>query len=265
MGKEPDEIRNEIEDTRERMAETAEAIRYRTDVKGRAKEAAAEKKDNLVEKAGSVVSRVTGKNPREVTSGASGMASSVGDAATSAVARAGEVLPDADQVKRQARQAVSVAEENPLGLAVGSVAVGFLAGMLVPRSRIEDEKIGELSDQVKGQARDLGQQAIEQGRDLAQEVGERAAEAAREHGQELVGSAQESMQTLGGQSSSQPEQVEASGSSSPSGQPFSDAHAPAAGTTERHQPGSSGSTPHDPSAAHLEGETAVATDKEGER
>ena len=36
MGKAPDEIRGEIEDTRERMTETAEAIRYRADVQTRA-------------------------------------------------------------------------------------------------------------------------------------------------------------------------------------------------------------------------------------
>ena len=39
MGKAPDEIRGEIEDTRERMTETAEAIRYRADVPTRAKDA----------------------------------------------------------------------------------------------------------------------------------------------------------------------------------------------------------------------------------
>lgn len=209
MGKAPDEIRGEIEDTRERMAETAEAIRYRTDVKGRAKEAAAEKKDRLVDKASSVVSRVTGKmpSPSGVASSASGVASSIGDAATSAAASVGDALPDADQVKRQARQAVSVAQENPVGLAVGSIAVGFLAGMLVPRTRIEDEQIGELSDQVKQQARDLGEQAVDEGRGLAQEVGERASEVAREsakeHGQQLAESAQESVQAITGQSSSQ--------------------------------------------------------------
>jgi hypothetical protein len=235
MGKAPDEIRDEIEDTRERMTETAEAIRYRADVKGRAKEAVAEKKDNLVDKAGSVVSRVTGKmpSPSDITSGATGMASNVGDAATSAAARVGEVLPDADQVKRQAQQAVSVAQENPIGLAVGSLAVGFLAGMLVPRTRMEDEKIGDLSDQVKEQARDVGQEAMEQGRDLAQEVGQRAAEAAREsakeHGQKLAESAQESAQTLTG------------------------------------QPSSSSAMPHNPPTARQEGETAAAPEKEGAR
>jgi Protein of unknown function (DUF3618) len=225
MDKAPDEIRDEIEDTRERMTETAEAIRYRADVKSRAKDAVVEKKDSLVDKAGSAVSRVTGKmpSPGDVASGTSSIASTVGDAASAAASQVGDALPDSGLVKQQARQAVSVAQENPIGLAVGSIAVGFLAGMLIPRTRIEDEKIGELSDQVKEQARDIGREAIDQGRDLAQEVGQRATEVAREgakeHGQQLAESARESVQSLTEETDLQPGQEANSGSQS--GQPTS--------------------------------------------
>ena len=135
------------------------------------------------------------------------MASTVGDAATAAAAHVGDALPDTDQVNRQARHVVSVAQENPIGLAVGSIAVGFLAGMLLPGTRMEDERIGELSDQVKEQARDVGREAVDQGRDLAQEVGQRATEVAREgmkeHGQQIVDSARESVESLTGEEHSQ--------------------------------------------------------------
>jgi hypothetical protein len=142
----------------------------------------------------------------------------VGDAASAAASQVGDALPESDQVKRQARQAVSVAQENPIGLAVGSIAVGFLAGMLIPRTRMEDERIGELSDQVKEQTRDIGREAIDQGRDLAQEVGQRATEVAREgakeHGQELAESARESVQSLTEEADLQPGQEANSGSQS---------------------------------------------------
>lgn len=58
------------------------------------------------------------------------------------------MTPDTDQVEGQVRRAAGVGQENPLGLAVGAVAVGFLAGMLVPSSRVEDEKLGPKADRV---------------------------------------------------------------------------------------------------------------------
>jgi hypothetical protein len=51
-------------------------------------------------------------------------------------------------VEGQVRKSAGVAKENPLGLAVGAVAVGFLVGMLVPGSRVEDEKLGPKADRV---------------------------------------------------------------------------------------------------------------------
>jgi hypothetical protein len=62
-----------------------------------------------------------------------------------------------------ARRAAGVAQENPLGLAVGAMAAGFLAGMLIPSSRVEDEKLGPMADQVKQQAKETGQEALQHG------------------------------------------------------------------------------------------------------
>ena len=92
MGKDPSEIREEIEQTRGDMGETVEALGHKADVKTRVKESVADKRDRLKE-------RVTGAG------------SSVGDA-----------TPDADEVKQGAKRAVGVAQENPIGLAIGSVA-----------------------------------------------------------------------------------------------------------------------------------------------
>ena len=165
MGQDPSQIRDEIDDTRARMGETVEALGDKADVKSRAKESVADKVD-------SVRSKVTGAGSR------------VSDAA-----------PDSGQMKQGARQAVGVAQENPLGLALGSVAVGFLAGMLVPSTRIEDERIGPVADQVKERAKETGQEAVERGKQVAQEAAQSATETAKEsaqqHGEELRGSAQQ--------------------------------------------------------------------------
>jgi gas vesicle protein len=88
-------------------------------------------------------------------------------------------------------QAAGVARENPLGLAVGAAAVGFVAGMLIPSTRIEDEKIGPMADQVKEKARETGQEALERGKEVARETAETAKEAGREHAGELRDSTQE--------------------------------------------------------------------------
>ena len=99
--------------------------------------------------------------------------------------------PDGGDVKHQARRAKSVAEENPLGLAVGAVAVGFLAGMLLPSTRVEDDKLGAMSDDVIERAKETGQEALERGKQVAQDAAHTAQESGREHAEELKSSAQE--------------------------------------------------------------------------
>ena len=106
--------------------------------------------------------------------------------------------PDGEQVKDNARRAAGIAQENPLGLAVGSVAVGFIVGMLLPSSRVEDQKLGPIADDVKVKAKETGQEALERGQQVAQEAAQSAQQTAqekgREHGEELASSAQQNMQ-----------------------------------------------------------------------
>jgi len=162
MGEDPDRIRAEIEQTRAEMSETVDALGYKTDVKARAKDSIQDKKESVMGVASSAKERLVGAGQ------------SVGDA-----------TPDTEQVKQQARRAKSVAQENPLGLAVGAVAVGFLAGMLIPSTRVEDEKLGEMSDDVIERAKQTGQEALERGKQVAQDAAETAKDSGREHAEEL--------------------------------------------------------------------------------
>jgi ElaB/YqjD/DUF883 family membrane-anchored ribosome-binding protein len=161
MGQDPDAIRHEVEHTREQMGETIDALGYKADVKGRTKERIGDTVEGVKEKIG----------------------------------MASDKTPDAQQVKQGARRAAGVAQENPMGLAVGAMAAGFLAGMLIPSSRIEDEKIGPMADQVKQQAKETGQEALEHGKQVAQSAAQSAAETVREegrqHGEQLAESARE--------------------------------------------------------------------------
>jgi len=161
MGEDPDRIRAEIEQTRAEMSETVDALGYKTDVKARAKDSIQDKKESVM-----------------------GVASSAKERLVGAGQTVGDKTPDTDQVKGQAKRAASVAQENPLGLAVGAIAVGFLAGMLIPATRVEDEKLGAISDDVIDRAKETGQEALERGKQVAQEAAQSAKETAKESGQE---------------------------------------------------------------------------------
>jgi gas vesicle protein len=87
-------------------------------------------------------------------------------------------------VKQGARQAVGIAKENPLGLALGGVAVGVIAGLLLPSTRVENEKLGPMADDVKDRVKETGQEALERGKEVAQEAAQSAKETAQQHGQE---------------------------------------------------------------------------------
>jgi ElaB/YqjD/DUF883 family membrane-anchored ribosome-binding protein len=92
--------------------------------------------------------------------------------------------PDSGQVKDGAKQAVGVAQENPIGLAIGAAAVGFVAGMLVPSTKVEDEKLGPMADDMKQKAKETGQEAVERGKHVAQEAAQSAQETVKESGQQ---------------------------------------------------------------------------------
>ncbi len=159
MGEDPEAIRREIEATRAEMGETVEAIGAKADVKTRAKDSVAQKRDALK-------SKVTGSATRDRT-------------------------PRTEDAKQGARRAAGLAQENPLGLALGAVAVGFVAGVLLPSTRWEHEKIGPVADHVKEKATETGEEAFKRGRQVAQDAAETAKESGQKHGEELRSSAQQ--------------------------------------------------------------------------
>jgi hypothetical protein len=171
MGEDPDRIRAEIEQTRAEMGDTVDALGYKTDVKARAKDSIQDKKESVM-----------------------GVASSAKDRLVGAGQSVNDATPDGQQVKQQAKRAKSVAQENPLGLAVGAIAVGFLAGMLIPSTRVEDQKLGTLSDEVIDRAKETGQEALDRGKQVAQDAAETAKESGREHADELKSTAQDHAQ-----------------------------------------------------------------------
>jgi gas vesicle protein len=192
MGQDPDAIRQDIEQTRADMSETVEVIGYKADVPSRAKDKVSQKMEDVKSKVSETATRA-----KEAVTGAT---SRVGDAASGTAARVGEATPTGGEAKQQAKRAVGLAKENPLGLAVGAVALGFLAGLVVPSTRVENERLGPVADQVKEKVKETGQEAVDRGKQVAQEVASTATDTAKDkaqdHGQELADSAKQSAQDV---------------------------------------------------------------------
>ena len=168
MGEDPGVIRAEIEQTRQRVGDEVDALSYKTDVGARASDYVEEKKDAVKSKLGGAKDTAT------------------------------RPLPDRRALKRGASHARTTAESNPLGLALGGLAVGFVVGTLLPQTRVENERIGEMSDRLVDAARDTASDAVERGKQVAQEAAgaavDTAKESGREHGEELTSTLRERAQ-----------------------------------------------------------------------
>jgi hypothetical protein len=152
MGQDPSIIRAEIERTRERVGDEVDALSYKTDVSARAQDYIDDKKEAVKSKLTGAKDTVTGP------------------------------LPDRRALKRGATHVRDTAESNPLGLALGGLAVGFVAGTLLPQTRVENEQMGELSDRAIEAAKDTASEAVERGKQVAQEAVGAAVDTAKESG-----------------------------------------------------------------------------------
>src|SRR4029450_12637054 len=161
MGKDPSDIRAEIEETRARVGNEADALSYKTDVPARVGDYVDDKKQAVKDKATGVKDAVTGT--------------------------ASQAVPSGENVGR----VKDTAERNPLGLALGAAGVGFVAGLLIPSTRGEDGGMGEMSARVVDAAKETASEAVERGKQVAQEAAETAKESGKGQGQELASNLQE--------------------------------------------------------------------------
>ena len=171
MGKDPSDIRAEIEATRARVGDEVDALSYKTDVPARVGDYVDENKQAVKDK-------FTGAR----------------DALTGTASKA---VPSGEKVGR----VKDTAERNPIGLAVGAAAVGFVAGLLIPSTQVENERMGEMSDRLVDAAKETAGDAVERGKQVAQEAAETAKESGREQSQELASNLQDRVQESAGSSS----------------------------------------------------------------
>ena len=131
MGEDPAVIQQEIAATRERLGDTTGALAAKANVPAR-----------VSKKLDAVREGTAGRSPKDVLS--------------------------ADELGRATRGIAGFARKNPFGFAIGALATGFVIGMLLPATHIEDESLGEASDRVKAQAGEAGRDALEHAKNVGQ-------------------------------------------------------------------------------------------------
>ena len=203
MGQDPSRIRAELEETRQRVGDEIDALSYKTDVRSRAGDYVGEKKDAVRSKLSTAKEAVMGAGE--------GAMETMGSAGSSVGSAVGGAMPDRDSVARRARGLRGTAEHNPLGLVIGGIALGFVVGTLLPKTRIENERMGEMSDRLMDAARETAHEAVDRGKQVAQEAvdqGRQAAQqavgdaadatrdAARKQGEEMASSLQDRAEGL---------------------------------------------------------------------
>lgn len=212
MGQTPGEIRRDIEQTRRDMSATLDAIGYKLDIPARVRyrattmwggmsDALFGAKEETKEAARDVMSSATNvvemaeHRLESVTSnlqtGLSEVKEKVVDTMTSGASSTGEMA------KSRASSAGSFLKENALLVGVGAFAVALVAGMLIPRTRVEEEKIAPVAHEWRSKAMESGEKAINKAMDSTKEsIGEKVVD----KGKEMT---HEAMQAMGGESSSQ--------------------------------------------------------------
>lgn len=168
---------------------------------GTLKEKAHEAKEAATEALDKVKSKV-----EELTDGAGKageMAHDLYESGRDALKKRGHQLENTyDSAMNRMRGAV---EEYPLAVGAGFAALGALIGVLLPRTRQEDQLVGKKSDEVIGAVKEKGGELLEKGKEKAEEIGSSllaeaqskglSAEAAGEKVSELAAKAGEVIRT----------------------------------------------------------------------
>ena len=168
----PDEIRTDIERTRQELGQDVDALADKVNP-GKVAQRQTEKVRNAATR---VKDRVMG-TASDVKERVTGTASDLVDSTQSAAGQAGGTVADAP------RKVASATQGNPLAVGLIAFGVGLLAASLVPASKPEQQAAEKakgaaapLVDEVKGAAKESADHLKEPAKGAAEAVTERAKE-----------------------------------------------------------------------------------------
>ena len=177
MGQSTEELRSEIEQTRQSMTADVDALQDRV-----SPSAIVERRKQAARGRMLVVRDKVMGTAHGVSSSASGTAGSAKDSASGAV----------DSVKGTAQGAVSGTQDKVQGAPLAAGLVAFGAGMIVSALIPASEKEAVAAGHVVDAAKEHGQPVVDQARTVAQDVADSVKETATEAAQEVKGTAADS-------------------------------------------------------------------------
>lgn len=178
------------------------------DKAGSAKESVSSTASTVGDKVGSATSTVgdkVGSAKESVASAASTMGDTMGSARESMASGAGSVsetaggavgtvkdhMPSTGDARQGVQQVASVAKANPMALAVGALVLGAAAGIALPRTRVEEEKVAPVARDLKEQGVEKATQAVQQGSEVITEKASEVADQGRQAVQQVTEQARE--------------------------------------------------------------------------
>ncbi len=138
--------------------------------------------DKMAHKAGEAGAAVSGavdslkQKTHELIEGASGVGGKARELYTSGQQTVKDKLGSGIEQLRDAM------DDYPLAVGAAFLALGALAGVVLPPTRREDSLLGQKSDEIVGEIKEKGENLLEQGKEKASELGDDLMEKAREHG-----------------------------------------------------------------------------------
>jgi hypothetical protein len=213
MGKDASTIKQEIELTRERMGDAVEALGYKADVPSRIKDNVGQRVEAAKGAIGDVVDNVkaTVGGVSDATAQAGrDRADALSDAGANVRGRVGSMsnwvsdrLQDVNDtvsdrlanvdVPGSAQRAVNAVQQNPIGLTLAALSIGFLTGSMLPVSEIERKRLEPIRAKIVDQAQAATSDLVEAGKAVAIETAQAAVTSAltsvKTHGHDVVDAA----------------------------------------------------------------------------
>jgi gas vesicle protein len=191
---EVDEIRKQIDQSRENLGHAVGGLAYKADVKNRGKEVVADKKEQVMDKVDEIKDKLpTGEQLKDKlpTGGGGDSQGGLGDKVKAKLPDAESLkdkLPDgapsSDDVKDKAHGIAKVAAEHPAAIAGGAAIAGLAAGLALPETQLERDKLKPHAQQARADVTDRVQDTVQQVKTGVQDAAGSVTDAVKQQGQQ---------------------------------------------------------------------------------